>query len=147
MSAFYRSTGKKICISFDWHNDRNYRNLLKAWVADSDNPVDFVDLTPGEIDTSDVTKVKGVLTTQIRAADYTLVLIGAHANDQHEDTNDIGTRNWIWWEVEKSNAEGNKLIVVKIESKFDAPDPVYGVGAVWANSFTQSAILEAISKA
>jgi hypothetical protein len=21
---------KKICISFDWHNDRDYRNLLSA---------------------------------------------------------------------------------------------------------------------
>ena len=143
----YTSHSKKICISFDWHNDRNYRNLLSAWLTNSNNPVDFQDLTPGAIDTTDVGRVKAVLTTQIRAATHTLVLIGADANSVHNDSAKIGTRNWIWWEIEQSKAEGNGFIAVKLKSDNPTPDPFYGSGATWAMSFTQDAILKALNEA
>lgn len=143
----FRSAAKKICISFDWHNDAKYRNLLRAWTANTKNPVNFEDLTPGAIDTNDVSRVKGVLTTQIRAATHTLVLVGAHANDQHKDRTKIGTCNWIWWEIEQSKSEGKGLIAVKIESTNPTPDPLYSAGAKWAMSFTQDAILKAINEA
>lgn len=102
----YTPSKKKICISFDWHNDRNYRNMLRAWVANPKNPIDFQDLTPGAINTDDVGRVKAVLTTQIRAVTHTLILIGAYANTEHRDSAKIGTRNWIWWEIEQSKTEG-----------------------------------------
>ncbi len=143
-TSFYK---KKICISFDWHNDRNYRNMLSAWLAIRINPIDFHDLTPGAIDTDDVGRVKAVLTTQIRAATHTLVLIGSYANTTHKDSAKIGTRNWVWWEIEQSKVEGNSLIVVKLKSDNPTPDPIYGSGATWAMSFTQDAILKAISEA
>jgi hypothetical protein len=143
----FRSAKKRICISFDWHHDRDYRNLLSAWLADPKNPVDFHDLTPGAIDTDDVARVKGVLTTQIRAATHTLVLIGAHANDFHADRAKIGARNWIWWEIEKSKEERNGLIAVKITSTNDTPEPLKSAGASWAMSFTRDEILKAINKA
>ena len=144
----YRSSSKKkICISFDWHNDRNYRNLISAWLANATNPVDFEDLTPGAIDTSDVGRVKSVLTTRIRGATHTLVLVGAYANDVHTDTKKIGDRNWIWWEINQSKIEGNGLIAVKIAASNPTPDPLYGSGAKWAMSFTQDAILKAIDEA
>jgi hypothetical protein len=66
---------KKVFISFDWDNDRNYRNLLSAFSANPANDIVFEDSTPGEIDTSDVGRVKAVLTTKIRGATHTLVLI------------------------------------------------------------------------
>ena len=140
-----RST-KKICISFDWHNDRNYRNMLSAWIANPRNPINFQDLTPGAIDTNDVSRVKAVLTTQIRAATHTLVLIGAYANTTHRDSARIGTRNWIWWEIEQSKTEGNRLIAVKLESDNPTPDPLYNAGATWAMSYTQDAIINAINE-
>lgn len=142
----FRST-KKLCISFDWHHDRDYRNLLSAWLANPDNPVSFQDLTPGAIDTDDVGRVKAVLTTRIRASTHTLVLIGAYANTKHKDSAKIGRRNWIWWEIEQSKAEGKGLIAVKIKSDNVSPDPILGVGATWAKSFNQAAILKAISEA
>lgn len=141
------TSGKKICISFDWHNDSRYRNMLSAWLANPNNPVDFVDLTPGEIDTDDVGRVKAVITTQIRAATHTLVLIGAEANAKHKDSEKIGTRNWIWWEIEQSKTEKNGLIAVKIVSTNPTPDPLKDAGAKWAMSFTQEAILKAINDA
>lgn len=143
----FRSSNKKVVISFDWHHDRDYRNLLSAWLANPKFAIDFQDLTPGAIDTNDVSRVKAVLTAQIRAATHTLVLIGTYANTTHDDSAKIGTRNWIWWEIEQSKAEGKGLIAVKIESTNITPDPLYGSGATWANSFTQDAIIKAISEA
>jgi MTH538 TIR-like domain (DUF1863) len=144
---FYRTPSKKICISFDWHHDKSYRYLLKAWAVNTNNPLEFEDITPGEIDTSDVGRVKAWLTTQIRAATHTLVIIGAHANDYHVDRAKIGARNWIWWEIEKSKEEGNSLIAVKLVTTNLTPDPLYGSGAKWAMTFTQEPVLKAISEA
>jgi hypothetical protein len=141
------SSRKKICISFDWHNDRNYRYLLNALRANPNNPIDFEDLTPEAIDTNDVSRVKAVLTTKIRAATHTLVLIGANANDLHPDREAIGKRNWIWWEIEQSKAEGNALIAVKLDRSNPTPDPLYNSGAKWAMSYTVDAILKAINEA
>lgn len=142
----YTSLNKRICISFDWHNDRNYRNLLSAWLASPNHPIDFHDLTPGAINTNDVGRVKAVLTTQIREATHTLVLIGKYANTEHQDRAEIGTHNWIWWEIEKSKSEKNRLIAVKIESNNPTPSPLYNSGAKWAMSFTQDAIIKAIKE-
>jgi hypothetical protein len=142
----YTLSRKKICISFDWHNDRDYRNLLSAWLANRQNPIDFQDLTPGAIDTNDVGRVKAVLTTKIRDATHTLVLVGAYANAMHKDRAKIGTRNWIWWEVEQSKTEGKRLIAVKLKNSTPTPDPLYNSSAKWAMSFTQDAIIKAINE-
>lgn len=138
---------KRICISFDWHNDRHYRHLLRAWVANPNNPIDFQDLTPGEIDTNAIDRIKARLTTQIRAADYTLVLVGAYANAPHKDRAKIGILNWIWWEVEQSKAEGKRLIAVKINRSFASPEPLLNARASWAFDFNQAAVLKAINDA
>jgi hypothetical protein len=143
----YSRSSKSIVISFDWHNDRNYRNLLAAWIKNQQFTVDFQDLTPGAIDTSDVGRVKAVLTGRIRAATHTLVLIGEHANDTHADAARIGTRNWIWWEIEQSKAEGKGLIAVKIHSTNPTPEPLRNAGANWAMSFTEKAVQKAIDEA
>jgi hypothetical protein len=144
---YFKSARKKICISFDWHNDRHYRQLLSAWAANINNPFDFEDLTPGEISTDNVSRVKAVLTTQIRAATHTLVIIGEHANEFHKDRAEIGTRNWIWWEIEQSKVEGNRLIAVKINYDNTTPDPLNGSGAKWAMSFKQDPVIQAINEA
>lgn len=143
----YSRSSKKIVISFDWHNDRRYRNLLAAWLKNPNFAVDFEDLTPGAIATDDVGRVKAVLTTKIRSATHTLVLVGEHANDTHPDSTKIGTRNWIWWEVEQSKAEGKRLIAVKIKSTNPTPDPLRGSSATWAMSFSEAAVQKAIDEA
>jgi hypothetical protein len=145
--SYFWTPSKKICISFDWHNDRSYRYLLKAWAANENNPLEFEDLTPGAINTDDVGRVKARLTNQIRNATHTLVIVGEHANDFHGDRHQIGARNWIWWEIEKSKGEGTRLIAVKLASTNPTPTPLFGSDATWAMSFTQNAVLKAISQA
>lgn len=138
---------KRICISFDYEHDNRYRNLLSALEKDQRNRIDFVDLTPSEIDTDSVARVKQVLTTKIRAATHLLVIVGKHANSLHPDRDEIGTRNWQWWEIEKAQAEGKGLIAVKIERSNPSPAPLLNAGASWAMSYTVEAIVKAIDAA
>ena len=42
-------TKKRICICFDYENDKNYRYLLTALSENSRSDISFEDLTPGEI--------------------------------------------------------------------------------------------------
>ena len=138
---------KRIFISFDYDHDRNYRYLLNALSENARSDISFIDCTPGEIDTNDVAKTKAVLTRKIRDATHTLVIVGKHANSYHEDREEIGTRNWQWWEIEKSAEEEKGFIAVKIESSNSSPDPLYSKGATWANAFKVDSILRAIEDA
>lgn len=138
---------KRICICFDYDHDKNYRYLLTALSENESSDISFDDRTPGEIDTEDVSRIKAVLTSKIREATHTLVIVGKHANSYHKDRVEIGTRNWQWWEIEKTAAEGKGFIAVKIESTNTSPDPLLGKGASWANSFKVASILAAIENA
>ena len=136
---------KRVFISFDYDQDRNYRYLLAALKANPRSPIDFDDLTPGQVKTTNPSRVKAVLTTRIRRATHTLVIIGPCINAYHPDSAKIGTRNWQWWEIEKSKAEGNGLIAVKIEPEYPTPDPLVGADATWVLSFEVDAILKALN--
>ena len=87
------------------------------------------------------------LIRQIRAATHTLVLIGESANTRHQFSEKIRTRNWIWWEIEQSKAEGNRLIAVKLKASNPTPDPLLDADVTWATPFTQEAILKACNDA
>lgn len=135
---------KKVIVSFDYEHDKNYYYLLKAWDANSDFDFFFSDLTPSEIKTSSVAKVKQVLSTKIHDANYMIAIIGEHSDDQHPDHIEIGHKNWQAYEIAKNNEWGNKLIVVKISSSYSAPLEAYGVGAKWV-SFKEKDVVDALN--
>ncbi|MFN8637239.1 MAG: TIR domain-containing protein [Chloroflexota bacterium] len=136
----HSAEAKRICIGFDWTNDWDSRQLLGAWLANHKIPATFTDLSAGQLN-DNVAKVKARLSAQIRAATHTLVLVGAYANTRHQLGERIGTRNWIWWEIEQSKAEGKRLIAVKLKAGNPTPDPLLNADVTWATSFTQEAIL------
>ena len=138
---------KRVFICFDYDHDRNYRYLLKALAANAGSEIDFDDLTPEEIQSDDVGRIKAVLTRRIRQSTHTLVIIGTYANSYHPDRDEIGERNWQWWEIEKTDEEDNGFIAVKIKSSNTPPRPLYGKGAKWARTFTVQSILNAINSA
>jgi len=138
---------KRIFISFDYEHDKNYRYLLTALAKNPRSDIEFTDVTPEEIQSYDVGRIKAVLTKKIREATHTLVIVGKYANSYHPDRDEIGERNWQWWEINKSDEEGKGFIAVKIESSNEPPEPLYGKGATWANSFTVDAIVNAIDRA
>lgn len=138
---------KKIFISFDYDNDRNYKNMLLAWDANKEFDFSFNDCSSQEINSDDVSTVKGVLTEKINSADYTLVLIGQDCNKLHPDSYEIGYLNWQVYEIVKSKEAGNKLIAVKIKKEYSTPPILYGCGVSWAMSFTYDSIKRAINNA
>jgi len=138
---------KKVFVSFDYENDRNYKYLLEAWNANPNFEFVFDDRTSTEINSENVDRVKAALTTKIKSATHTLAIIGEYANEEHEDSDLIGDINWINWEINKSKNEGNKIVGVKIKKSNESPDAIYGCGASWAYEFSESAILRALNDA
>lgn len=138
---------KRIFISFDYDNDRRYRYLLSALNENTGSDIEFEDLTPEEIQTDNVGRIKAALSSRIGRSTHTLAIVGEHANDRHDDWVEIGTRNWQWWEIEKSKEEGLGLIAVKIEDSNSTPAPLLGAGATWARAFKVESIVNAINSA
>lgn len=138
---------KRIFISFDYDHDKNYRYLLTALAKNPRSDIEFDDLTPEEIQSYDIGRIKAVLTSKIKQATHTLVIIGKYANSYHPDRDEIGERNWQWWEINKSDEEGKGFIAVKIDSSNDSPEPLYGKGATWAKTFSVDSIVNAIDSA
>lgn len=138
---------KKVFVSFDYTNDKHYKFLLDAWDANKNLDFVFNDCSSDEIQSNDISRIKAGLTTRINTTTYTLVIIGAEANTEHEDHAEIGYKNWINFEIAKSKANGNKLVAVKISKFYDSPDEILNSGASWAMSFTQDAIITALNQA
>ena len=73
--------------------------------------------------------------------------MGAESTKQHPDHELIGFNNWQSFEVQRSVDAGNKIVVVKIDSSYDAPIECYDIGAQWVNGFTQDGIINALNNA
>lgn len=138
---------KKVCISFDYENDKNYKNLLAAWDANSNFEFSFNDLTPTEINSNDYSRVKAVITQRINSATYLLVIVGEHTNDEHARKSEIGDRNWINWEINKAKELGKKLVAVKINKSYESPTALLNAGTSWALSFTKDSVIKALNEA
>lgn len=142
-----KSMKKKVLVCFDFERDRHYKYLMNAWDANDNFDLSFNDVTPSEIQSNNISVIKANLTKKINLADITIVLVGKDAKKLHKDWREIGYDNWQIFEIEKSKENGNKLIVVYLDSNNEAPDECYGCGADWINSFNEEDIVEAIENA
>lgn len=138
---------KNVFVSFDYDKDRNYKNLLNAWDKNKNFDFSFADHSSQEIDSEEISRVKAALTRKINSADVTLIIVGKDANKKHPDSEEIGYKNWINFEVAKSIDTGNSLVAVKIDSSYESPEELLGAGASWAMSFTEQNIISALDKA
>ena len=138
---------KKAYVSFDYENDRRYKYLLEAWDANPNFQFVFADVSPSEIQSTDIARVKAAITVKVNSATHTLVIIGKEANKRHKDHREIGYRNWINFEIARSKANRNKLVAIKIDPSYESPEEIMGAGAKWAMSFTQASILKALGEA
>lgn len=136
---------KTVFVSFDYEDDRDYKFLLQAWDANKDFEFSFSDRSSGEINSNNIGRVKAALTRKIKTAKHTLVIVGKNANKKHKDSDLIGYRNWINFEVAKSKECKNKIIGVKIDKSYKSPEELLDSGASWAMSFKQNSIISALS--
>lgn len=129
---------KKVFVSYDYVNDKHYKNLLLAWDANRD--FDFylndqsVDVS---VDSTDAGAIKRVISSKINESTYFLCLIGKNTSKSQ----------WIAWEINKAVELKKKIVAVKIESTNETPDAIVGVGATWAMSFKFDSIKKAIEGA
>lgn len=129
---------KHVFISYDYENDKHYKNLLLAW--DQNKTFDFYisDISADvSIDSNDAGAIKRSLSAKINSGKYFLVIVGKHT----------WKSKWVRWEIEKASELGKKIIAVKTDRENKTPPELYGVGASWALSFTHDAINNAIDNA
>jgi hypothetical protein len=137
----------KVFVSFDYDNDRHYKYLLEAWHAHPDFEFVFADVTPREINSENVGRIKAALTRKIGLATHTLVIVGDHANEQHAQHKLIGFKNWINFEVNQSKVGRKRLAAVKLDRAYESPEQLLGANATWAMSFNEAAIIKALNDA
>lgn len=126
---------KKVFISYDYDNDKNYKNLLLAWDANSEFDFDVDDKSADvSINSTNASAIKRAISAKINSATYFLCVIGSKTYKS----------DWVKWEIDKAVELGKKIVAVKTASTNTSPDEMLNVGVSWAMSFTFESIKKAI---
>ena len=129
---------KKIFVSYDYDNDRQYKYMLLAWDKNSDFDFGFSDQSADvSIQSTNAAAIKRAISAKINAATYFLCLVGKNTRKS----------SWVAWEIEKAKELKKRLVAVKIEATNTTPSGLLGAGAAWAMSFTFDAIKKAVEDA
>ena len=129
---------RKIFVSYDYDNDRHYKNILLAWDKNREFDFGFSDQSADvSIQSTNVAAIKRAISAKINAATYFLCLVGEKTSKS----------SWVVWEIDKAKELRKKLVAVKISSRNVTPNGLLGAGASWSMSFTFDAILDAIEDA
>ncbi|WP_316831848.1 TIR domain-containing protein [Pedobacter aquatilis] len=125
----------KVFISYDHSEDRLYKDLLRAWDANTSFEFEFDQRSPNiPIDSIDAAVIKGSLTKKLQQSQCLLVLIGAKSY----------TSKWMAWEIEKAKSLGLKLVAIKLSSTNQTPAGLLNARTVFATAFTQEKIITAL---
>lgn len=141
------SDRKKVFVSFDYENDKNYKYLLEAWDANDEFDFVFSDKTPDEINSENVDPIKAALRKKIGEATHTLVIVGEEVNKQHEDHELIGCRNWINFEVAASIEDGNRIAAVRLEKSYSLPEGIFEGEYALVEGYTEDNIIDVLNRA
>lgn len=126
---------KGIFISYDYDNDKHYKNLLVAWDANKEFDFGFSDQSADvSIDSTDAAAIKRAIAAKINDATVFLCLVGKHTHKS----------KWVTWEIGKAVELKKKIVAVKIDASNTTPSGLLNVGAKWAMSFTFDSIKKAI---
>ena len=129
---------KKIFVSYDYDNDRNYKNLLMAWDSNREFDFSFSDQSADvSIQSTNATAIKRAISAKINAATYFLCIVGKETYRS----------SWVEWEIGKAKELRKRIVAVKISKGNSTPTVLLGAGASWAMSFTFDAIRDAIEDA
>ena len=129
---------KKVFISYDYDNDKHYKNLLVAWDANKEFDFSFYDASVDvSVDSDDAAAIKRVISARINSATYFLCIVGekTHKSD------------WVAWEIDKAIELKKKIVAVKTAKDNTTTTGLYGIGAKWALSFTFASIKKALEDA
>ncbi|PKP61690.1 TIR-like domain-containing protein [Candidatus Atribacteria bacterium HGW-Atribacteria-1] len=129
---------KKIFISYDYDNDKHYKNLLVAWDKNDLFDFSFYDASVDvSVNSEDADYIKRVIKDRINSASHFLCIIGKQAYKS----------GWIAWEINTASNLNKKIIAVKTDQSNTSPNEILDIGASWAKSFTFESIKNAIEGA
>jgi hypothetical protein len=124
-----------VFVSYDYDNDKHYKNILVAWDANKDFDFSIYDVSVDvSVDSTDAAAIKRVISQRIASADRFLCIVG-------KSTSKSG---WVNWEISKAKELKKKLVGVKIESTNTSPSGLLDSGTAWAMSFTSEGIKKAL---
>ncbi len=125
----------KIFISYDYDNDRHYKNMLLAWDKNDEFDFAFSDHSADvSIQSTNADAIKRAISAKINSATHFLCIVGAKTSKSA----------WVTWEINKAKELKKKLVAVKTASNNTSPSGLLTAGASWAMSFTFDAIKKAI---
>lgn len=128
----------KIFISYDYDNDKHYKNMLLAWDKNDEFDFAFSDHSADvSIQSTNADAIKRAISAKINSAIHFLCLVGSKTSNS----------GWVTWEIEKAKEPKRKLVAVKIDSGNTTPGGLFNSGASWAMSFTFDAIKKAVDAA
>ena len=128
----------RIFISYDYDNDKHYKNLLVAWDSNNQFDLTFYDESvDGSVDSSDANYIKQVIKKRIQNATHFLCIIGKHTHRS----------GWVTWEIQTAHSLNRRLVAVKTDVDNTSPEAILNVGASWAKSFTFDSIKRAVDSA
>lgn len=127
---------KKIFISYDYNNDRIYKNMLVAWDKNKEFDFNFYDQSVDvSVNSYDAAVIRRVISSKINNSTNFLCIVGT---DTHKS-------RWVEWEIRKAIELNKKIVAVKIKSTNSTPTALFGNTDAWAMSFTFDSIKKAIS--
>lgn len=130
--------GIKVFISYDHSEDLRYKNLLRAWDANSIFSFEFDQRSPNEpINSLNAAVIKASLTKKMQESECLFVIIGEKSHKSQ----------WMAWEIDKAKSLKLKLAAVKISGGSITPSGLLNSGTQFATSFTQERIIEALRNA
>lgn len=130
---------KKVFVSYDHSEDAHYRDLLRAWDANTDFDFEFDLRSPTvAIDSNEASVIQATLTKKMKESEFILVIVGAKAYSS----------KWMKWEIERAKQIDTnlKFAAVKIKTSNTNP-PGLPSGTAIADEFKLEKIERALNNA
>lgn len=105
---------KKVFVSYAHSEDAHYRDLLRAWDANTAFNFEFDLRSPTvAIDCAEASVIQGSLTRKMKESEYMLVIVGAKSHSSR----------WVQWEIERASQPDVdlKFAAVKIATGHPLP--------------------------
>jgi hypothetical protein len=137
--VLFKAMIKKVFVSYDHSEDAHYRDLLRAWDANTNFYFEFDLRSPTvAIESTEATVIQASLTKKMKESEYLLVIIGQKSN----------TSKWMKWEIDRAKQSDTnlKFAAVKIASSYINP-PNLPVNIAIANEFKLDKIESALNNA
>jgi len=128
---------KKVFVSYDHSEDFLYKELLRAWDANTSFDFRFDLRSPNQaIDSVYAPAIQASLTRKMKESDFILVIVGEKTH----------TSKWMRWEIKRAQQDDTNLrfAAVKIKSQNLLPAGLPEYTAI-ANGFTLEAIKKALT--